>query len=223
MVKLYYMDTSCFENTSLYAKAYSRMSRHRKDKIDFYYFKKDRFLSMGAGCLLDFGLHSYGLDEKTAEFSYGKNEKPSLRNGPAFFNLSHSGNLAACAFSEQEIGMDIERMQIPQHALMARVCRPSELTYLESLQGQTLSAAFAKLWTIKESYMKYLGTGLTLDPLKLEINFQEPCTIIHDGIPVPFFFRTYTLPCYQLSLCSKTDDFPSAPTLIRLTEKTPSF
>ena len=223
MVRLYYMDTFCFENSPLFMETYSRMSQHRKDKIDFYYFQKDRFLSLGAGCLLDFGLHSYGLEEKTAEFSYGENGKPYLRNCPVCFNLSHSKSFAACAFSEQEIGIDIEYMQIPDHSLMERVCRPSELSFLEKLQGQALSSACTKLWTIKESYMKYLGTGLTLDPLRLEINFQEPCSLIHDGILVPFFFRTYTLPCYQLSLCSKTDDFPSAPTLIRLTEKTPSF
>ena len=218
MLRLYYMDTSCFENSPLFMETYSKLSQHRKDKIDFYYFKKDRFLSMGAGFLLDFVLHSYCLEEKNSKFSYVKNGKPCLKNCPVFFNLSHSGSFAACAFSEHEIGIDIERIQIPEHALMERVCRPRELTYLRSLQGQALSSAFAKLWTIKESYMKYLGTGLTLDPLRLEIDFHEPCSLIHDGTPVQIYFKTYALPYYQLSLCSEANDFPSAPTLIKLTE-----
>lgn len=210
MISLFYVDTQCLRLQS--GEILAQLSEERREKVFFYRFSKDRLLSLAAGCLLDYGLRGYGLQEKTAPIRYEKNGKPYIEGRPLFFNLSHSGNFAACAFSDREIGVDVEKIRLPDPALLERVCVADERRYLNTLEGDNLADQFTMLWTMKESYMKYLGTGLSLDPLELEIDFQNPLTLCHCGQPAAVRFRTYHIRDCQLSVCSEEDDFPSLPT-----------
>lgn len=65
--------------------------------------------------LLAVGLRErYGLELKTsveAGLSSGQHGKPYLRDYPGIhFNISHCEGLVACAFSDTETGVDVERI-----------------------------------------------------------------------------------------------------------------
>ncbi|MEU4082573.1 4-phosphopantetheinyl transferase [Streptomyces venezuelae] len=81
--------------------------------------------------------------------------------GPPSFSLSHSHGLVLLGVARRPVGVDVQR--VPPYAT-AEVCRgalhPAEREELAALPDDRLAAAFARLWTRKEAYLKGLGTGL---------------------------------------------------------------
>ncbi|MFF4898609.1 4'-phosphopantetheinyl transferase family protein [Streptomyces sp. NPDC001068] len=85
---------------------------------------------------------------------------------PLHFSLAHSHGMAVVAVSRAVVGADVERLP---RAETAEVCTPAlhpgeqaELAAFDEA-GQR-RAAFGRLWTRKEAYLKALGTGLSRDP-----------------------------------------------------------
>jgi len=78
------------------------------------------------------------------------------------FNLSHSGNRVACAFSQQPIGLDIEHQRpvLNRNQIAARHFSPDELSTLQRLAPAEQNAAFFRLWTSKESVIKAVGSNV---------------------------------------------------------------
>lgn len=169
----------------------------------------DRYLSAGAGYLLDCALKRHGLSERQAEVFYGANGKPYLKDCNLFYNLSHSGVVAVCALSDREVGIDIQKKVKPSDALIKKVCSENETKYLLSLSETEKSSAFTRLWTLKESYLKFTGEGITLSPQKLEISFSYPVRIKRSGEKQEVSFAEYQVCGCAVAVCSQTDGFPT--------------
>ena len=91
--------------------------------------------------------------------------KPYFKSVPGVhFNLSHSGDYLACAFSDSEVGLDLQEDREP-HTSALRIAKRffTEEEYKALLacsdHGAQLTL-FYRLWTIKEAYLKYIGCGL---------------------------------------------------------------
>ncbi|MER5779893.1 4'-phosphopantetheinyl transferase superfamily protein [Streptomyces sp. NPDC002039] len=95
--------------------------------------------------------------------SGGRNGRPRVLGVPGApqFSLSHSHGLALVAVAETRVGADVQR--IPS-AGTAEACLPAlhpvEREELERLPEDRRTAAFGRLWTRKEAYLKGIGTGL---------------------------------------------------------------
>lgn len=83
--------------------------------------------------------------------------KPFLTAGP-HFSLSHSHGAVAAAVSDRPVGADLERIRAFPEKLPGRVLSPGEQKWFTA-RGE-LKRDFFTLWTLKESFLKYLGTGL---------------------------------------------------------------
>lgn len=98
----------------------------------------------------------------------GAHGKPVLKdNTNLFYNISHSGDYAVCVVSKRPIGIDIEQVRAYKPKLARRVCSEEELTLLA--QSKDPARMFCRLWTLKESFVKCTGTGISV-PLR-EISF----------------------------------------------------
>lgn len=90
--------------------------------------------------------------------------KPSfVQSSLPFFSISHSSSFAAVVFSQQEIGLDIEllRKRRMQGDVAARFFSPQEYNYYCSRFFSQRQVAFYSIWTLKESYLKCRGTGIS--------------------------------------------------------------
>lgn len=94
--------------------------------------------------------------------------KPYLEEGAGLpglrFNLSHGASQALFAFSPgAELGVDLEEVRPRQDALdLARhFFTPQEQGWLKGMAAIERDRAFARLWTLKEAYLKALGLGLS--------------------------------------------------------------
>ena len=141
--------------------------------------------------------------------------KPYLSgNHPEFFfNMSHSGDWVVAALSEGEIGVDVEKIKKPAYRIAERYFTTSELITLNSLNEQEKANFFYDLWTLKESYLKFLGKGLTKSLGSFSISRQNGAFVLADDKSGhrSVHFRQYNLdPAYKLSVCSELNKFPES-------------
>ena len=109
-------------------------------------------------CLRVYGI---GYDEDTP---ITKNEmgKPSLSEHPEiFYNLSHAKGISACIVADRECGIDCEQVREYKPNVAKRAFTESERQLLESLPEEERDFMFTRLWTLKESYVKAIGTGIS--------------------------------------------------------------
>ena len=103
----------------------------------------------------------YGLDGAQMEIVRNAHGKPYLPDNPQIgFNISHSGEYAACAFAEIPIGIDIQQHRRVAWERMAE--RYFSVTDQERLaEAKDAETLFFQIWTEEESYGKWRGTGLS--------------------------------------------------------------
>jgi len=83
---------------------------------------------------------------------------------PVSFNLAHSAGLVVCALSPLgPVGVDVEhRGRTPiDRALIERCCADDEAADVEA-HGDDWRDRFLKYWTLKESYLKAVGLGVSV-------------------------------------------------------------
>ena len=88
-------------------------------------------------------------DEKGRPYVDGKKE--------VFISISHSNGYIMCAFSDTEIGVDIELIKKRRKSVESRVLTDCEISLIDDSEDE--NRAFFTLWTLKESYLKAIGTG----------------------------------------------------------------
>lgn len=89
---------------------------------------------------------------------YEENGKPKLRDWPrVYFSISHSENIWSCAVGDCPLGLDLQKQYEKNGEKLARrFFHPEEVAWME-VHG---FGQFSRIWTYKESYVKYTGTGL---------------------------------------------------------------
>lgn len=151
-----------------------KISPKRRQVIEKYVFEKNKIQSMIAELLLRYILHTkYGLNQEKIEFEYSKYGKPFLKApyNHIYFNLSHSGDFVACSVGTSNVGIDVERLKESNLSFARRVLSEEEKQIWERKDIEEQIKMFYRLWTLKESYSKYVGKGLTI-PFKT-LSFKQ--------------------------------------------------
>jgi 4'-phosphopantetheinyl transferase len=150
----------------------------------------------------------YGITEELL-FSYGEHGKPYLKeHDTIYFNLSHCKGIAACAFGIGELGVDVERVRPVQEGLIRKALTPKEQMQIAGASDK--EDMFFRFWTLKESFIKTTGKGLSF-PLT-GISFTLPEQIegeIPSNNPEYCFFQRKLQPGSYLSACIRKEDLDS--------------
>ncbi|MBQ0080061.1 MAG: 4'-phosphopantetheinyl transferase superfamily protein [Alistipes sp.] len=184
MIRLLLEDVESLNDSETYFRLYENASLERRRIAEKFRFTKDRNLSIGATALMDIGLRSYGLREKDMIYGYGVNGKPFFKNAPEIhFSISHSSTKVAVAFSDKEVGCDIE--QIATFDMDVAKSFFSDREYLEIMSMPALeerNREFFRYWTLKESYVKATGQGFSLSSKAFTIARNESKFVCIDNI-----------------------------------------
>lgn len=117
----------------------------------------DRRLSAVAYLLLVYALRNdFGI--KDIKLHFGEYGKPFLDIHGIYFSISHCKRGCVCVVSDKEIGADIQEIRPFSQQLAERVCCENELQRLEKTCDK--AAEFAKIWAMKESFVKMNGRGI---------------------------------------------------------------
>lgn len=153
------------EKREMIAEMRGRLSEQRIEKADRFRRPEDRERCLAAGILLDHALMRSGRREKTEKFGSSEQGKPVLLSCPGlFFNLSHSGEFAMSVISDRPCGCDVEEVRCAVSGVSRRFFCEEECQEIFSCpeEGKERDWMFTRFWTMKESYVKMTGTGLTI-------------------------------------------------------------
>ena len=138
------------------------LSLRRQKLFESIMISESRLLSIGSEVLLAYAL-SLPLP---CEYQTDQNDKPYI-SGQKHFNISHSGDFVVCAVCEDEIGVDVEKIERMSPRLMHRFLSAEEIEALEELNESDVPRYLCEKWVRKEAYLKLTGSGLRVSPTTL--------------------------------------------------------
>lgn len=113
-----------------------------------------------------------GLNTDTLVITKNEHGKPYFQDVRGIeFNISHSGDYAAVMLGDTHIGVDIQTVRPVKERVIYKMCNDDECSFVFS-KTET-DRAFIRLWTLKESYVKALGTGMTFPMSTVNFNLQN--------------------------------------------------
>lgn len=145
------------------------LDNEERNRAGRFHFAKHRRHFVVARGVLRLLLGRYlGIQPEAVQFYYGSHGKPLLdgehRASTLRFNASHSGELALYAFVQNyEVGVDVEyiKQDFSTEEIAERFFSPHEIETITAREKPDRAAAFFRLWTRKEAYIKAIGTGLS--------------------------------------------------------------
>ncbi|MFS0752433.1 4'-phosphopantetheinyl transferase family protein [Oceanobacillus sp. 1P07AA] len=181
---------------------YSRyISQQRQDRIQRYKKVGDAYRSLTSELLLrKILLDHFQLDD--VAISINKQGKPYLPyHSDIHFNLSHSGEWCVCTVGEKQVGIDIEYIGVIPENMIFTIISDEELESEDDLQH-----LFYEKWTVLESYLKMIGTGLylPLDSVEMSAEGDQTYNVKHcegaypEGTTKCVTFKEN----YKLSVCT---------------------
>lgn len=182
-------------------------------RADRFRFAADRASYVAAHALLRAILAAHGV--AAPRFVLGPFGRPELALPPGGlrFSLTHTRFLVAAAVAmEDDIGIDVEETdaRIDVTGLATRFFAASEAARLRVLPTAEQPAAFCRIWTLKEAFVKAIGLGLSLP---LDSFAFDPATGAFtcdpaQGDPGDWSFRSLETPGGWLSVALRVDRDP---------------
>lgn len=152
-------------------RGYYMMDDARKSAVLRYRGDKDKRRTVLGELLARKAIaENTGIDEKDIEFGRQESGKPYAKNVEIEFSISHSKDMVVCAVSESKIGIDVELIRDMDMRITKIACTENDLEYIfgaknAGAEGVTpdsdMLLRFFRLWTAKEAYLKYCGTGIS--------------------------------------------------------------
>lgn len=192
IVDLWYFFSDKFKDPEQFASYNALMSPDERKRCAQLRFDRDRYTFAATRALVRSVLSNYSsvapADWRFTSRFLGKPQISSPAGKPNLhFNLSHSSNLVVCAVSvaHERVGVDAERVDetIEVMEVAARHFSPFEVAALQRLPNCKQRKLFFEYWTLKESYLKACGIGLTspLDRFSFVLDRQAVGIVFQDG------------------------------------------
>lgn len=197
------------------------MEPHERAQADRFVFDKDRHEYTVARALVRTTLSRY-LDRAPADWRFEKNRygRPEIIPAPGEprlrFNLTHTRGLVAVAVVlDRDIGVDAENLTRRDvgPSVADRYFSPSEVAELATVTSDARQRRFLEYWTLKESYIKARGMGLSLplEQFSFHLSASNP-TISFDprlvDQPAAWQFRQFWLPEHLLAVALRREAGP---------------
>lgn len=153
-------------------------SGQRQERAARYKKHSDQARCLVAGRLIERALSDARCSDYLDKIHSLPQGKPVLPpEAKLAFNLSHAGDWVACVAADSAIGIDIEAIADGNSYDLSTLFTDSEIAFIDSSNDQKQrQQRFYRLWTLKESYVKAIGTGLYTLPNAFEI------TVIDDSL-----------------------------------------
>lgn len=141
------------------------------------------------------------------------------------YNISHSGNWVVMVVDNEPVGIDIEEIKPFDLRIAKRFFSDMENSFLDEVEGMKKLDYFFDLWTLKESFLKKVGFGLTLPLNSFSIIKEDENSIRLSGnYDSKNFFRQYFIDkYYKFSVCASNCSFPKKVFIIDYTSLIRAF
>jgi len=150
---------------------YQLLNSAEHTRYQSFKFDEDRHQFLVTRVMLKKVLSQYVSQIKPSQwcFDYNKYGKPKISSNlleqAVHFNISHTRGCILLAISIRcSVGVDVESLYIDDKVLdiAPDVFNTEELDYLKKSNYKSYKARFMQLWTLKESFIKAKGKGLSM-------------------------------------------------------------
>lgn len=171
---------------------------YKKDRIDRFKFNDDKVRSIISEMLIrTIYCETTNKLNKDIVFCENKYGKPFIKGSEAFcFNVAHSYDFVTGVFDNEDVGVDIEAIQGLNIDIAKSFCTDNEYNSILQQDKNKILESIISIWVLKESYMKYLGTGLSE-------SIQSFDVITKENIPPNVMLHKKKNNNYILGICSK--------------------
>jgi len=184
------------------------IDKEKRNRIRQFRHKEDKIRTMIAEILLRTKIiEKFDISNNYIMFKKNIYGKPYLEGKPNFnFNISDSGDFVICVIDDKTIGVDIEKVRHIEYKEIAKsFFSVSEFDYIEKKQLNIQLDKFYEIWTLKESYIKCCGQGLSipLDSFSIETDrYENIKAIANHEYKEHIFMRFDIEPDYKMAVCS---------------------
>jgi 4'-phosphopantetheinyl transferase len=186
----------------------SIIDAEKMKRIDTYRFQADRDRAI-IGVVLSRSVlcKRLGLMNSELNINVSPSGKAYVRGARDFeFNIAHSGDWIVCGAGQGRIGVDVERIAEPDAGFAERYFSLPEAELLRTSDAASRRQLFFSIWTLKESYVKALGKGLTMPLDGFSLLFQShSIRAVSEGRDAGFHFRLFQDldPDFSFAMCSE--------------------
>ena len=192
----FFYEDAWASDASLAAAYDALITPEERQRVLAFRFEKHQRQSLAARALLRTVLSQHAPVAPTEwRFGTGTNGKPFV-TAPAshqglHFNLAHTHGLVVCAVSQghARLGVDVEALD--RNTSAAEIAdshfSPDENALLRRVPAEHHHHAFMRLWTLKESFIKATGEGLST-PLE-QFGFEIDTAPVRGPSAVPVRFQ----------------------------------
>lgn len=154
-----------------YEKWFSLMTEEKQKKVNNYK-SIDRKKASVAGEMLvkEYIGRALNINSESLVILTLKNGKPYIEGCPIHFNISHCESTLLCAFSDEEIGADIEKIKPISLSVLKGFFSEKEQKYVlgkalsdcnsEDYSTPEILERFYRIYTLKEASCKKSGIGI---------------------------------------------------------------
>lgn len=212
MLKVFHVKISAFDEVpdAVFLSEVSRQTRewsgNCKNKVTL---RRKLLGEVGIRRLLQ---QTWGLTPEDYQIVKGEHGKPYVDCGKTgiYYNLSHSGDYLVCALSDREVGIDIEQTGKMHLEVARRFFHPEEYKNLLLYAGEQQNDLFYRYWSVKESFLKYTGKGLSASLSGFMVLFTPTGIKLQGKIadPAVYIQECQIDPGYRCFVCSEIADPP---------------
>jgi 4'-phosphopantetheinyl transferase len=189
------------------------ISPEKKEVIGNYYREEDQLRSLVADLLIRMVVMQYvDIENNAIRFIHSENGKPMLSGMEGFhFNTSHAGDWVVCVFDNTEIGTDVEFVKTANLSISRSFFTEEE--HYDICNAPDPNDRFFDYWTLKESFIKHNGKGLSQALNEFVILFSEnPIRVALKGKRVEnVYLKQYSLDdAHKLAVCASSSSLPES-------------
>jgi len=188
-----------------YEHFFNHVSSERQEKARRFHFDRDAYCCVFAEVLLRYAVEETFDQDINLDIDHNDYGKPFINGLDDFhFNISHSGDWVILAYGNSEVGVDIEEIKEKESSVLDNILSKEEMDYVHA-DERLMNKRFIKIWGIKESYIKYLGTGLSTDIKSVIVKIPEFSVMDKNGSVSDDVYTQSILfnQNYYLTVCSK--------------------
>jgi 4'-phosphopantetheinyl transferase len=212
MINIYGTNIKKTNNISAVNQVFSFLSMEKQKRIKSFIHKEDALRTLtGEWIIRNIIREKLNIAEEKIIFDVNKYGKPYLKYHRNFhFNISHSGDWVVCATAAKPVGIDIELISPIDLNMAEHFFSQEEVFDLFSKREKERLSYFYELWTLKESFIKAAGKGLSIELHSFSIKKKVGNIELKSEIKEKYYFKQYDIDRkYKMSVCSNDNNFPA--------------
>jgi len=212
MIQVYGVKLAQEPDPLLEQKLLEALPTEKQEKIRRFFHRADALRCMTADILSRYMIcRTLAIKNSEIQLNVNPFGKPLLSEDTGcHFNQSHSGQWVVGILATSPCGIDVEEIRDADMDVAEHCFAKQEFHDLQRIPAQRRGEYFFDLWTLKESYVKAIGLGLSVPLDSFAIRKQSAGISLQTKHEFrDCRFKQYPVdPAYKLSACAENGNFP---------------